>query len=100
MTALGQTEKNSVRAYVFRFALERGHSSWRSACLRRANKRHQSAFDHLNISVLPNHGLRSPFVHLVATTVVPLCVGPWTRLRTAVEVITPPPQGPSLGSGL
>src|SRR5205085_554637 len=29
----GQTEKNSVRAYIFRFALERGHSPWRSASL-------------------------------------------------------------------
>jgi len=28
-------------------------------------------------------------VHLVVTTVVPHCVGPWTRLRTALEVITP-----------
>jgi len=45
-------------------------------------------------------GLRSPFVHLIVTAVVPHCVGPWTRLRTALEVITPPPQGPSLGSGL
>src|SRR5260370_16417540 len=26
-SALGQTEKNSVRAYVFRFALELGHRS-------------------------------------------------------------------------
>ena len=45
-------------------------------------------------------GLRSPFVHLIVTAVVPHYVGPWTRLRTALEVITPPPQGPSLGSGL
>src|SRR6476646_1576017 len=44
-------------------------------------------------------GLRSPFVHLIVTAVVPHCVGPWTRLRTALEVITPPPQGPSLGPG-
>jgi hypothetical protein len=33
----GQTEKNSVRAYVFRFALELGHCSTQSACLKRAN---------------------------------------------------------------
>ena len=26
-TAMGQTQKNSVRAYVFRFALELGHCS-------------------------------------------------------------------------
>src|SRR5215471_18395990 len=31
--------------------------------------------------------LRSPFVHLVVIAVVPHCVGPWTRLRTALEVI-------------
>src|SRR3979490_1234369 len=37
MTALGQTEKNSVRAYVFRFALELGHCSTQSACLKCAN---------------------------------------------------------------
>ena len=37
MFELGQTEKNSVRAYVFRFALKFGHTSMRSACLRRAS---------------------------------------------------------------
>jgi hypothetical protein len=31
-----QTEKNSVGAYVFRFATELGHCSTRSACLKRA----------------------------------------------------------------
>jgi hypothetical protein len=31
---LGQTEKHSVRAYVFRFALELGHCSMQSACLK------------------------------------------------------------------
>src|SRR5258707_9780232 len=36
-SALGQTEKTSVRAYVFRFALELGHCSTQSACLKRAN---------------------------------------------------------------
>ena len=36
MTASGQTEKNSVRAYVFRFAPELGHCSTQSACLKRA----------------------------------------------------------------
>jgi hypothetical protein len=30
MSEMGQTEKNSVRAYVFRFALELGHSSMQS----------------------------------------------------------------------
>jgi hypothetical protein len=33
----GQTEKNSVRAHVFRFALELGHCSTQLACLKRAN---------------------------------------------------------------
>jgi hypothetical protein len=33
MTAQGQTEKNSVRAYVFRFSLKLGHCSTQSACL-------------------------------------------------------------------
>src|SRR3977135_2049049 len=33
MSQLGQTEKNSVRACVFRFALELGHRSMQSACL-------------------------------------------------------------------
>src|SRR5216684_3551025 len=32
--------KNSVRAYVFRFALELGHCSMQSACLKGANRRH------------------------------------------------------------
>src|SRR6266403_4300548 len=33
---MGQTEKNSVRAYVFRFTPELGHCSSQSACLKRA----------------------------------------------------------------
>ena len=33
----------------------------------------------------PKSSLHPPFVHLVVSTVVPLCVGPPTRLRTAVE---------------
>src|SRR5882762_3412640 len=36
MSASGQTEKNSVRAHVFRFALELGHCSTQLACLKRA----------------------------------------------------------------
>ena len=36
MSQLGQTEKNSVRANVFRFALELGHCLTQSACLKRA----------------------------------------------------------------
>src|ERR1700682_5685998 len=41
---LGQTEKNSVRAYVFRFGLELGHCSTQSACLKRAR---------LGLSIMP-----------------------------------------------
>ena len=33
----------------------------------------------------PTSSLHPPFVRLVVTTVVPHCVGPRTRLRTAVE---------------
>jgi hypothetical protein len=44
-------------------------------------------------------GLRSSFVHLVVTAVVPHCVGPWTRLRTALEVILLRPRGPRSGPG-
>ena len=40
MSELGQTEKNSGRAYVFRFALELGHCSMQSACLKRASNGH------------------------------------------------------------
>jgi hypothetical protein len=35
--SIGQTEKNSVRAYVFRFALELGHRSMQLACRKRAS---------------------------------------------------------------
>ena len=43
MSYLGQTEKNSVRAYVFRFAPELGHCATQSACLKRANARNRCA---------------------------------------------------------
>ena len=36
MSVPGQTEKNSVRAYVFRFALKLGHRSAHSGCLKGA----------------------------------------------------------------
>src|SRR5260370_38320293 len=39
---MGQTEKNSVRAYVFRFALKLGHRSTHSACLKGAKSDHSS----------------------------------------------------------
>jgi hypothetical protein len=37
MSDMGQTEKNSVRANVFRFTLKLGHRLMQSACLKRAN---------------------------------------------------------------
>src|SRR5260221_14091461 len=42
---LGQTEKNSVRANVFRVTPESGHRSIQSACLKGAKRRHR--FGHL-----------------------------------------------------
>jgi hypothetical protein len=41
MTAKGQTEKNSMWANVFRVTPKSGHCSIRSACLKRANRRHR-----------------------------------------------------------
>src|SRR5262245_28297652 len=46
--------------------------------------------DHQQLKPAPgirclSSSLHPPFVHLVATTVVPHCVGPRTRLRTALE---------------
>jgi hypothetical protein len=51
-SGVGQTEKNSVRAYVFRFALELGRCSTQSACLKGAKETHApqqmaSLFDYL-----------------------------------------------------
>ena len=48
----------------------------------------------------PTSSLHPPFVHLVVSTVVPLCVGPPTRLRTAVEGYYSSAPGASLKSGL
>jgi hypothetical protein len=45
MSASGQTEKNSVRANVFRFALELGHRVMMSACLKRAKLGNRSDAD-------------------------------------------------------
>jgi hypothetical protein len=38
----GQTEKNSLRANVFRVTPESGHCSMQLACLKCANERHRS----------------------------------------------------------
>jgi hypothetical protein len=43
MSELGQTERNSVRAYVFRVALKLGHCSTQSACLKGAIARNRCA---------------------------------------------------------
>ena len=52
-SALGQSEKKSVRAYVFRFALELGHCATQSGCLKRAmNRRLQSSLT----VMLSSHG--------------------------------------------
>ena len=48
----------------------------------------------------PMFGLHPPFVHLGVATVVPHCVGPRTRLRTALEGYYSSAQGSSLRSGL
>jgi hypothetical protein len=48
----------------------------------------------------PTSGLRPPFVHLVVSSMIPRCVGSRTRSCTAWWIVGPPPQGPSLGSGL
>ena len=45
--SIGQTEKNSVRAYVFRFALKLGHCSVHEVCLKGAKSRYRFLFDHL-----------------------------------------------------
>src|SRR6266404_8553724 len=44
MSQMGQTEKNSVRAYVFRFTPESRHCATHSVCPFRANKRHRRRF--------------------------------------------------------
>ena len=44
MSQMGQTEKNSVRAYVFRFALKLGHRSTHSTFLKRATNGHPARF--------------------------------------------------------
>ena len=41
MSEVGQTEKNSLRANVFRVTPESGHCSMQSACLKGATKRYQ-----------------------------------------------------------
>jgi hypothetical protein len=57
MSAPGRTEKNTVQAYVFRFALELGHSSMQSACLKGA--RHFGCAPRL-IGGIVRHGSRAP----------------------------------------
>ena len=48
----------------------------------------------------PSSSLHPPFVHLVVASIIPYCAGSRTRSCTAWRVSSPPPQGPSLGSGL
>jgi hypothetical protein len=54
---LGQTEKNSGRANVFRFALKLGHCSMHSACLKGANSRSKRIFGHVMLRFAGEFGL-------------------------------------------
>ena len=58
---MGQTGKNSVRAYVFRFALELGHRVMMSALRICANRRlmHRSE-NHLRLMVAAQRGRALP----------------------------------------
>jgi hypothetical protein len=47
----------------------------------------------------PTSSLHPPFVRLVVTTVVPHCVGPQTRLHTAIRWVLHHPRGPRSGPG-
>ena len=48
----------------------------------------------------PSSSLHPPFVHLGVNAVIPHCVGPQTRLRTAMEgYYSSTPRGPRSGSG-
>jgi hypothetical protein len=60
MAALGQTEKNSVRAYVFRFAPKLGHCSMHSAFRFRATNGSAEVSEDMQINIPhgqhPAHG--------------------------------------------
>jgi hypothetical protein len=48
----------------------------------------------------PSSSLHPPFVHLVVNAIIPHCVGPRTRLRTALGgILLLHPRGPRSGSG-
>jgi hypothetical protein len=58
---VGQTRKNSARAYVFRFALELEHCSMQSACIKRAKGHLADAAAHSakwTLPILVFHGDR------------------------------------------
>jgi hypothetical protein len=61
---LGQTEKNSVRAYVFRFALKLGHRSTHSACLKgaKAQERKSAVFHCITLSARERRQSCQPLV--------------------------------------
>ena len=52
MSQMGQTEKNSVRANVFRVAPDSGRYSMQSACLKGANARNRFAIDSRKVSLI------------------------------------------------
>ena len=71
----GQTEKNSVRAYVFRFAIKLGHRPARSGCLKGARSGRstrgccrQTTKTHLRTAaVRVSHPLRDELRHRART---------------------------------
>jgi hypothetical protein len=75
MSLMGQTEKNSIRAYGFRFALKLGHCSTRSACLKGANNRHLR-LEEVELGCILN------YFH----TAVPLCATVLKKSLTAVHL--------------
>jgi hypothetical protein len=78
MSESGQTEKNSVRAYVFRFAPGLGHCSMRSSCLKGVESRCDAIALGSNISV------SAPFVWrcLTGSTMAPFSHSPGHRRRS------------------
>jgi hypothetical protein len=62
MSEKGQTEKNSVRVYVFRFAHKLGHRSMQSACLQRANSSLRGPF---GVNGYPRAQAVCPFRRLI-----------------------------------
>src|SRR5258707_13308499 len=60
LSGKGQTEKNSIRPYVFRFALKLEHCSTHSACLKGATSSHHIAQLLLRLRDVHRRLLRPP----------------------------------------